>query len=138
MREVSCDAPRLCPKPNCSSSTTSTPRRASCQAVALPSPPAPTTTVSTTSTPASVMSDLTEPRQQPTPDVQAGVLHRCEPALGETARGHAPLHRLTDRPVLLVDDVPEVGGVGGVKGGTGDFVGCEQQVADDARLTGRG
>ena len=42
------------------------------------------------------------------------VLHRCEPAMGVGARGHAALHRLADRPVLAVDHVPEIARVGRV------------------------
>src|SRR4051795_3027708 len=46
MRAVPCEAPSVCPGPNCSNSTTSTPRRASAHAVAEPITPPPTTTTS--------------------------------------------------------------------------------------------
>ena len=52
-----------------------------------------------------------EPGQQPAADVEAVVLHRREPAVRVGARGHPALHRLADRPVLPVDQVPELGGV---------------------------
>ena len=44
---MSCEAPRVCPSSNCSSPTTSSPRRASCHAVADPIAPSPTTATST-------------------------------------------------------------------------------------------
>ena len=72
-----------------------------------------------------------EPRQQPAPDVGAVVLHRCEPAVGVGPRRHPALHRLADRPVLLVDQVPEVAGVRRVEVRRRDRVGGEQQQALD-------
>ena len=54
-------------------------------------------------------------RQQPAADVEALVLHRREPAVPVAPRRHAALHGLADRPVLAVDQVPQLAGVGGVE-----------------------
>ena len=72
-------------------------------------------------------------RVPPAADVEARVLHRGEQALRELPGGHAPLHALADRPVLAVDDVPELDRVGRVEAGLGDLVGVEQEVEVDRR-----
>ena len=64
-------------------------------------------------------------------DVEAHVLHRRVPAEPEAPRRHAALHALADRPVLAVDEVPEVDGVRRVERGLRDLVGVEQEVDDD-------
>ena len=48
-------------------------------------------------------------------------------------RRHPPLDALADRPVLAVDEVPQLGGVGRIEAGRRDLVGMEEEVADDGR-----
>ena len=71
--------------------------------------------------------------QVPTRDVGRLVLHRRERATCPGPRRHATLHALADRPVLAVDEIPEVTRVGRVERCSGDLVRVEQQVAHDPR-----
>ncbi len=64
-------------------------------------------------------------------DVEAHVLHRRVPPELEAARRHPGLDALADRPVLAVDEVPELDGVRRVEGRLGDLVGMEQEVDHD-------
>ena len=144
---MSWEAPRSWPSSNCSSPTTRVPApRQLPRRSALPSAPSPTTTYVERSQPS--RRPRSQPRQQPAPDVGAVVLHRREPAVRVGPRGHAALHRLADRPVLPVDQVPEVAGVGRVEAGVArprrransrsHSIGCGRRPAAAARTPRRG
>ncbi len=70
------------------------------------------------------------------PNIEAPAFHRrVVPGL-EDARGHPPLHRFADGPVLPVYQVPELDGVGRVERQLGHLGGMEEELADEARATG--
>src|SRR5262245_65543165 len=73
--------------------------------------------------------------KQPAADVEARVLHRCEPALAVAAGGHAALHRLADGPVLSVHEIPEVGGIRAV---TVRLLWRDEHIEDNAGTGGAG
>ena len=123
---MSCDAPRSWPSSNCSRPEHRGPRRASCQAGRAAERRRGPRRRRRTSLgahghrrPASSPSRGSSQRRMS----RLSVLHRGEPAAGVGARGHAPLDRLADRPVLPVRQVPELGGVGRVEVGGADLVG---------------
>src|SRR5439155_23209530 len=74
---------------------------------------------------------LADPLQDVATDVETGVFHRGVVATLVHARADALLHRLADRPVLAVDEIPEPGGVAGLEVGLLDLERLEQEMTGD-------
>src|ERR1700691_5553487 len=63
------------------------------------------------------------------PDIQVPVFHGRIEAVVVDARSDSILHALANRPVLAVDQFPEIHRVRRIEGGLRDFVSLEQKVA---------
>src|ERR1700679_779752 len=65
------------------------------------------------------------------PDVEIPVLHRRVESLGVHTRPNSILHTRTYRPVLAVDQVPEIHGIGRIEARLRHFMCFEQKMARD-------
>src|SRR5438874_3223541 len=79
---------------------------------------------------------VADPLQDVATDVETEVFHRSVIAALVHARADALLHRLADRPVLAVDEIPEPGGVAGLEVGLVDLEGLEQEMTGDVGVRG--
>src|SRR2546429_1050516 len=70
---------------------------------------------------------VADPLQDVATDVETEVFHRSVIAALVHARADALLHRLADRPVLAVDEIPEPGGVAGLEVGLVDLEGLDRK-----------
>src|ERR1700734_647116 len=70
------------------------------------------------------------------PDIQVPVFHGRIVAVVVDARPDSVLYALADRPVLAVDQLPEIHRIRRIEGGLRDFVGLEQKVAGNIGALG--
>src|SRR4051812_9521679 len=78
-----------------------------------------------------------QPLSDVAPDVEAPAFHRRGEPGGEPARAHASLHRLADRPVLAVHQIPDLHRVARVEVRPRHLVGVEEELAAHGGALGR-
>src|SRR3979490_3017625 len=79
---------------------------------------------------------VANPIQDVATDVEAEVFHGSVVAALVHARADALLHRLADRPVLAIDEIPELGGVAVVEVGLLELERLEQEMTGDGGVCG--
>ena len=65
-------------------------------------------------------------------NIQTVVFHGSVVSVLENPILHAALHALTDPPVLPIDDVPELNGIGAIEVVLCQFIGVKQEVTLNA------
>src|SRR5271170_5580545 len=79
---------------------------------------------------------VADPLEHVAADVEIEVLHGRIVATLVHARADALLHRLANRPVLAVHEIPELSGVARIEAALGELVRLEQKMAHDVRARG--